>query len=264
MSERHWTTDRPSLCFARDGSGSQTLIAIHELGGSLTSYDDLIPHLGSDACVIRYDQRGSGLSEKPHRAYPLDAHVDDIERIVAQSGAAPPFHLIALAAGSAIAVMFAHRHPDAVASLALGCAALGVGPDQHAYLANRSALAAREGMHAIEAASLARSYPEHYRVQDPARFAAYRGTFLANDPVAYGHANMAFADCDLGDAIAALSAPCLLLAGEDDALRPPDQVRLLKAQISHALFETIKSGHIMPVQAPEAMAARLRAFFRLR
>jgi 3-oxoadipate enol-lactonase len=264
MSERHWTADRPSLCFARDGSGSRTLIAIHELGGSLTSYDDLVPRLAKDACVIRYDQRGSGLSEKPHRPYPLDAHVDDLERIVVQSGAAPPFDLIALAAGSAIAVMYAHRHPDAVASLALCCAALGVGPDQHTYLASRSALAAREGMHAIEAASLARSYPDYYRAQDPQRFAAYRGTFLANDPVAYGHANMAFADCDLGDAIAALRAPCLLLAGEDDALRPPDQVRLLTAQIPHARFETIKSGHIMPVQAPEPMAERLRAFLQLR
>lgn len=264
MSERRWTADRPSLCFARDGSGSRTLIAIHELGGSLSSYDDLVPHLGNDANVIRYDQRGSGVSEKPHRSYSLEAHVDDLERIVAQSGAAPPFNLIALAAASAIAVMYAHRHPDAVASLALCCAALGVGPDQHAYLANRSALAARDGMHAIEAASLARSYPDYYRERDPTRFAAYRGAFLANDPIAYGHANMAFADSNLGDAIAALRAPCLLLAGEDDALRPPDQVRLLTQEIPHAQFETIKSGHIMPVQAPEAMAERLRAFFRLR
>ena len=240
------------------------LIAIHELGGSLASYADLVPRLGNDACVIRYDQRGSGLSEKPNHPYPLDAHVDDLDRIVAQSSAVPPFHLIALAAGSAIAVMFAHRHPGAVASLALCCAALGVDPDQHAYLANRSALAARDGMHAIESASLARSYPDRYRARDPARFAAYRGAFLANDPVAYGHANMAFAGASLGDAISTLRAPFLLLAGEDDALRPPDQVRLLAKQIPHAQFETIKSGHIMPVQAPEAMAERLRAFFQLR
>jgi 3-oxoadipate enol-lactonase len=264
MPHLHWTSDSPSLCFTRDGSGSRTLIAIHELGGSLASYDDLLPYLGGNTSVIRYDQRGSGLSEKPNQPYPLDAHVDDLERIAAQSGATEPFHLIALAAGSAIAVAFAHRHPDAVASLALCCAALGVAPDQHAYLANRSALAAREGMQAIEVASLARSYPDFYRARNPRRFAAYRGAFLANDPVAYGHANMAFADCDIGVAIAALRAPCLLLAGEDDALRPPDQVRLLTQQIPHAQFDTIKAGHIMPVQNPEAMAARLRAFFDLR
>ena len=264
MFDLRWTADSPSLCFARDGYGPRTLIAIHELGGSLTSYADLVPRLGDDGCVIRYDQRGAGLSEKPNRSYQLDAHVDDLERVIAQSGAAPPFHLLALASGSAIAVGFTHRHPDAVATLALCCAALAVDPDQHAYLANRSALAAREGMHAIEAASLARSYPDYYRARDPARFAAYRGAFLANDPVAYGHANMAFADADLSAAAGALRAPCLLLAGEDDALRPPDQVRLLMKQIPHAQFETIKSGHIMPVQSPDAMAERLRAFFRLR
>ena len=94
-----------------------------------------------------------------------------------------------------------------------------------------------------------------------ARFAAYRALFLANDPVGYGHINMAFANSDVSVAIASLRAPCLLLGGEHDALRPPDQVRAMLADIAHAQYAIIDAGHIMPLQAPAAMAAALRGFF---
>ena len=63
------------------------------------------------------------------------------------------------------------------------------------------------------------------------------------------------------DAIASLRAPCLLLGGEHDALRPPDQVRAMLREIAHAQCAIIDAGHIMPLQAPDAMAAALRRLF---
>ena len=159
---------------------------------------------------------------------------------------------------------FAHRHPKDVAALALCAPALSVSADRKGYLAGRTELAIRDGMRAIESDTLTRSYPARYRERDPARFAAYRALFLANDPVGYGHINMAFANSDVSEAIASLRAPCLLLGGEHDALRPPDQVRAMLADIAHAQYAIIDAGHIMPLQAPAAMAAALRGFFSRR
>jgi len=264
-SSLRWTTgDAPALCYTLGGSGPRDLIAIHELGGSLHSFQDLLPHLAGEARILRYDQRGAGLSEKPRAPYAFADHVTDLERVIAAAGIKPPFHFIGLAAGAAIAIAFAHRHPDDVGTLMLCAPALAVSADRREYLANRTALAAREGMRAAEGDTLARSYPARYRDRDPERFAAYRACFLANDPVGYGHANMAFADVDISDAIAALRAPCLMLAGEFDALRPPEQVRALALRIQDAQFAVIDSGHIMPVQAPQAMAQQLRAFLQAR
>ncbi len=258
----HWVDNNgTSLAYRIEGSGTEALIAIHEMGGSLESFAPLVPLLAQDFRVLRYDQRGAGLSEKPRNPFGFEEHVGDLERILAHAGLEPPYRLVGLAAGCAIAVAFAHKHPGEVSQLALCAPALSVSADRRGYLADRTALAASCGMRAVAEDTLARSYPARYRERDPARFASYRARFLANDPVGYGHINMAFADVDTAEAVAALRAPCLLLGGEQDALRPPDQVKALVRDIPHAQCEIIDAGHIMPLQAPEAMAESLRRFF---
>lgn len=261
-----WTgTDGLSLAYRLEGSdsgsGSRTLIAIHEMGGSLESFTPLVPLLAPDFRILRYDQRGAGLSETPRRPFGFAEHVGDLERVIAHSGVRPPFHFVGLAAGCAIALAFTHRHANDVAALALCAPALSVSADRRGYLENRTALAAREGMRAVVEDTLRNSYPARYRERDSRRYEEYRARFLANDPVGYGSINMAFADVDNADAIKALRAPCLLLGGEYDALRPPEQVRALVQEIPHAQCEIIDSGHIMPLQAADEMAARVQAFF---
>lgn len=257
-----WTASAPSICYTLDGDGARSLIAIHELGGSLNSFAEIVLHLQRDFRMLRYDQRGAGLSEKPRHAFSFTDHVSDLERVLDHAGIAPPFHLLGLAAGAAIAVAFAHKNPKDCAALALCAPALSVSAERRQYLEARTALAAREGMRAVEDDTLSRSYPERYRERDPARFATYRALFLANDPVSYGHINMAFADADLGDAIADLRMPCFLLAGEHDTLRPPQQVQALLPAFADARFDAIDSGHIMPAQAPETMSQAIRSFFQ--
>ena len=259
----NWTADDGlSIAYTIEGRGPRTLIAMHEMGGNLESFSALVPLLENDFRILRYDQRGTGLSEKPRQPFDFSEHVGDLERVIAAAGVKPPYSLLGLAAGCAIAVAFAHRHPADIASLALCAPALSVSADRRGYLANRTALASREGMRAVAPDTLSRSYPARYRERNPERFASYRARFLANDPVGYGHINMAFAHVDNTAAIAALRAPCLLLGGEFDELRPPDQVKELLRDIPHAQCDFIDAGHIMPLQAPEAMAAKLRDFLQ--
>jgi 3-oxoadipate enol-lactonase len=252
-------TGAVSLRVDLSGEGTATLVLLHELGGSLASFDGLMPTLARSLRVIRYDQRGAGLSEKPPGGFSLADHVADLDAVLAAHGLAGPVHLAGVAAGAAVAVAFALSHPGKVASLSLCAPALTVAPDRSAYLADRSALARRDGMRAIAEPSLARSYPERLR-GDGAAFTAYRARFLANDPVGYGHANMALADADLEPRLGELRGPCQVLAGRHDLLRPPEAVRAVAARIPGAGFDTVESGHIMPVQAPAEMAERLLAF----
>ena len=42
----------------------QTVVLIHELGGSLDSWDETLAHFQHDFRTLRYDQRGFGHSEK--------------------------------------------------------------------------------------------------------------------------------------------------------------------------------------------------------
>jgi 3-oxoadipate enol-lactonase len=252
--------DDIALRYDLTGQGAQTVVLLHELGGSLESFDGLTPLMTARLSVLHYDLRGAGQSEQPRQAFCFDDHVDDLCRLLAALGISTPVHIAGVAAGAAIAVSFALKHPQLVRSLALCAPALSVDEDRIRYLGQRSQLVMQEGMRAVAGDTLDRSYPPIVR-RDEATYLAYRGRFLANDPVGYAHNNLAFAKVRLLDRLAELVPPCLVLAGAHDLLRPPDKLSTIAAMIPRAEYAVIDSGHLMPVQAPDEMARRLIDFF---
>ncbi len=46
------------------GSGAQTIVLVHEMGGTLESWDEVVPRLAGSRRVLRYDTRGAGMSQK--------------------------------------------------------------------------------------------------------------------------------------------------------------------------------------------------------
>ena len=49
-----------SLSYELSGSGPSTLVLIHEMGGTLDSWDEVLPALNNSRQVLRYDTRGAG------------------------------------------------------------------------------------------------------------------------------------------------------------------------------------------------------------
>ena len=67
-----------SLRYELSGAGDDTLVLVHELGGSLESWDDVLPEFQKHFRVLRYDQRGFGLSEKVKGPLDLNDMAADI------------------------------------------------------------------------------------------------------------------------------------------------------------------------------------------
>jgi pimeloyl-ACP methyl ester carboxylesterase/DNA-binding CsgD family transcriptional regulator len=72
--------------------------------------------LGETNKVIRYDERGTGLSDWEVEDFSLDAWVADLEAVVDAAGV-ERFALLGLSQGAQIAIAFAVRHPDRVSHL---------------------------------------------------------------------------------------------------------------------------------------------------
>lgn len=241
------------------GQGTE-LVLLHELGGTLQSFDALVPLLAERFRVLRYDQRGAGNSGTRHGGVTIEDHAADLAHLLAAVGFTPSCRIAGVAAGAAIAVAFTNRPDAAVPALALCAPALAVSPERRAYLVARSDEVRRNGMAGIVDSTLERSYPDALR-SDRGTYEAYRRRFLANDPISYAEANMALATTRTAEALPALTLPCLVLAGRHDLLRPPADVEAMARSIPNATFATIDSGHLMPVQAPQAMADHLLRFF---
>ncbi len=70
--------------------------------------------------LVRYDGRGTGLSERNVADYSLDAHMLDLQAVVESLGIRR-FALAAVFATWPVAVTYAARHPEAVSHLILWC-----------------------------------------------------------------------------------------------------------------------------------------------
>jgi class 3 adenylate cyclase len=70
--------------------------------------------------LVRYDGRGSGLSDRNVADYSVDAHVLDLEAVVERLGV-QGFVLLGGFTGAPVAIAYAARHPEDVSHLALWC-----------------------------------------------------------------------------------------------------------------------------------------------
>lgn len=255
--------ERGGVSFRYDlrSGGETTLVLVHEMGGTLESWDLVLPLLKPGIAVLRYDTRGAGLSSKIRGAARIDDMSMDIATLLDATDRRGPVVLAGIAVGGAIAMHFAARHPDRTRGLVPFGPATEVGDDRRALTLARAEAVEGGGMIAIAQAALAQSYPETIRGAGQ-RFERLRARWLTNDPVSYAAILRMLAGLDMDADLAAISCPTLILAGTEDLVRPPETVRRVAERVRGARFETIASGHFAAIHAPELLADKLNGFFQ--
>ena len=123
---------RQELRFCRSADGAQIAYAVHGEGPALVADACWLSHLqydwqspvwrhylhdwGSYASVIRFDERGHGLSDRNVTDHSLEARVADLEAVIDAAGP-ERFVLLAMAQGGPVAITYAARHPERIAGL---------------------------------------------------------------------------------------------------------------------------------------------------
>src|SRR5437764_8376064 len=102
------------------GSGLATVVLIHEMGGSLESWDQVVPVLAAKRRVLAYDTRGAGLSEKVRGALGIDVMADDLAALLDALAIDGKIALAGVAVGGAIALHMAVRFAQRVAAVIVG------------------------------------------------------------------------------------------------------------------------------------------------
>src|SRR3954469_13135677 len=91
-----------ALRYELTGSGPSTLVLIHEMGGTLESWDLVLPLLSRSRKILRYDTRGAGLSQKISGPLSIDTMADDLVTLMDRLGIIKAA-LAGVAVGGAIA-----------------------------------------------------------------------------------------------------------------------------------------------------------------
>jgi pimeloyl-ACP methyl ester carboxylesterase len=129
-----------SIYYKLAGNGP-VVVLMHELGGTLDSWDEVAPGLSENFTVLRYDQRGSGLSEKVREPYTNDTLVGDLEGVLKGLKLSPPYSFVTVAAAVTHVLGFMQRHPEQVRSFVFGNPAPGVDPARANALIERGVAA---------------------------------------------------------------------------------------------------------------------------
>src|ERR1700726_1632105 len=128
-----------TLRYELSGKGDRTLVLVHEMGGSLESWDDVAPRFAESRRVLRYDCRGAGLSQKVRGELHIDTMADDIAALLDHVGIKGKVALAGTAVGGAIALHFAARYPKRTSGVVVGSPATGIEPDRRAAVLERVA-----------------------------------------------------------------------------------------------------------------------------
>ncbi|GAA2981591.1 pimeloyl-ACP methyl ester carboxylesterase/DNA-binding CsgD family transcriptional regulator [Microbacterium terrae] len=115
------SADGVGIAYAVHGSGPPLLIDACWLSHLQFDWESpvwrhYLVELGKIATVIRYDERGHGLSDRNVTDHSLPARVADLEAVVEDAGL-DRFALLAMAQGGPVAIEYAARHPERLTRL---------------------------------------------------------------------------------------------------------------------------------------------------
>lgn len=209
--------------------------------------------------VLGWDLPGHGASPAVDRLTPGFSLASLSAAVLASVAevADVPFAYAGDSVGGAVGLQLALDHPARVTSLAVLCseAAFGTWPTWP----ERAALVRAEGMAPMVASSPARWFGSRVGESDGRRTAA-AADLAAVDPESYARTCEALADFDVRPRLGEVGVPLLAVAGADDIATPPAVMAELVAAVPDGRLEVLPGvGHLAPYEAPEEVAALLRA-----
>jgi pimeloyl-ACP methyl ester carboxylesterase/DNA-binding CsgD family transcriptional regulator len=265
--------DGVRIAFARTGTGPTLVRAAHwlshlEFDWESPVWKDFLRDLSAGLTLVRYDARGTGLSDRDVADLSFEAMVGDLESVVDELGL-ERFVLLGMSQGAAISIAYAVRHPERVSRMVL-CGGYARG---HAHR-GRTPEQQKDAELMLELIRLGwgTSNPKYRRVfatmfmpdGTPAQTAAFDDLqrVSATPDVAYRLRSM-FGEIDVTAICGQVRTPTLVMHVREDAVVPFDEGRLLAALIPNSRFVPLPGrSHVMAPGVPawERFFAELRAF----
>jgi 3-oxoadipate enol-lactonase len=248
-----------ALRYELSGKNDHTLVLVHEMGGSLESWDDIVPHFTNSRRVLRYDTRGAGLSQKASGELTFATMAGDIAALLDALQIAGPVALAGVAVGGAIALQFAAQYPERTTAVIVGSPATGIAAERRPAALERLALIESRGMTPVVDDAMLAGYAPELR-GDVKRFAQFRARWLGNDPASYATIWRMLVNANMEDSLSRIKCPALVIGGSLDRVRPPAVAQDVAKAIPGARYVEVNTGHYMAVQTPDLIANCISEF----
>jgi len=216
-----------------------------------------VPALSTQFQVVLVDNRDAGRSSRASHPYRIADMADDLAGLLDALGIQRS-HLLGLSMGGMIAQEFALRHADRLDRLVL--TGTGAAPARSAadaihiwrWVKANDPTGEVFGEQQLVSLFSAAFLRDHQGVLDTADLLASNPYPMS--PEAYARQADAYGQFDALDRLGAITAPTLVIVGEQDLLTPPWIAREVADAIPEARFEVIcgaGSSHVVPIERPD-------------
>ncbi|UCH23353.1 MAG: alpha/beta fold hydrolase [Deltaproteobacteria bacterium] len=260
------TINNCKIYYEIDGEGDP-LVLIMGLRRNIEWWCHQLPMLSKHFKVIAFDNRGAGRSDKPVMEYSIRLFADDtaglMEELNIQSA-----NILGISMGGYIAQELAINYPDKVRSLILGCTSCG---GKRAVLMSEERMQKftttaglqpeeilRKNMDIYFSDSYVNQYPEKIEefVQISIRHYQPLDAFERQFDACLRH--------DAGDRLKQITAPTLIMTGNDDPLVPPENSNILHALIPGSKLSIFSGGrHCFFMETAERFNREVIDFFKV-
>ena len=224
-------------------SGATPVLMIQGLGADKHGWDMQRIPLALQYRVIALDNRGAGRSDKPFGHYSLEQMADDAIAVLDAAGAEKA-HIVGASMGGAITQMIGLKYPERVLSLTLACTACRNHPWRRELLAGWATAATERGV-----GNMTREAARW--VIGPRSFRRLLPAFGWLGPLAMGRTSHAFVsqvkaildvDDSVSDRLGEITAPTLVLVGNQDILTPRGDSEELVERLPNAELVVISGA----------------------
>ncbi len=243
-----------------------TAVLIQGLGLSSRFWFDVPDRLASGPDrwnVLLPDHRGVGRSDRPLGSYLMHTMADDVAGVLDHAGVDRAY-VVGISLGGMVAQHVAIRHPSRVAGLVLLATTAGFphvrlpsplslarflalplnGEFRRTHVSPSFARLLLSRKDVPRANELLAGWPSALQTE-PTSLAV----FIAHFGAILGHA--------AGSGLQRIACPTVIVTGDDDALLPQENSRVLARLIPGAYLEVVPGGHIITANDPECVARAL-------
>ena len=264
------TDDGVKLYYEETGSGTPIVFA-HEFAGDFRSWEPQVRHFSRRYRCITYNARGYPPSDVPSdvERYSQQRARDDIRAVLDALGIQRA-HVVGRSMGGFATLHFGMAYSPRALSLVVAGCGYGAVPSQYAQFQEQARSLARtmreEGM-----AKVAATYghgPARVQLQakDPRGFAAFIRNLSEHS--AQGSANTMLGVqsrrpslYDLTAEMARITAPVLIVAGDEDEPTLEPSLLMKRTIPTAALAVLPKSGHVFNLEEPDLFNRLVEDFF---
>lgn len=200
----------------RSGTGP-AVVLLHPLAVDRSVWDGLVPALDGHT-VVTYDLPGHGEAPTPTERYTVEDLADQLVGVLREQDLAPA-HLVGVSLGGLVVQVVAARHPELVDRLVIVDAVATYPPPVVQQWRDRPPLVRSQGLEPLLQATLDLWFTADEVRRDGPAVREVRRLFLQGDAEGYARACEALEVADTRELVRSITAPTLVVCGDDDA--PP-------------------------------------------